>query len=127
MVQREAAGKSSYRSSHVKALVGPAAYLMALGRSSVRGQRSPFAVSIRGRWLPARDRAQCEDGYERWWTAYTFGVALGRARGAAGYRRRVVVGFVASREFVHRVNRASSYARSPSSAGGERIAVSAFC
>src|SRR5690606_38517923 len=64
MVQREAAGKSSYRSSHVKALVGPAAYLLALGRSSVRGQRSPFAVSIRGRWLAARDRAQCEVGYE---------------------------------------------------------------
>src|SRR5690606_21440800 len=42
----------------------PAAYLWALGRLSVRGQRSPFAVSIRRRWLPARDRAQCEVGYE---------------------------------------------------------------
>src|SRR5690606_41800068 len=65
MVRRDAGGERSYRSSRVKALVGPAAYLLALGRSSVRGQRSPFAVSIRGRWLAARERAQREDGYER--------------------------------------------------------------
>ena len=30
IVQREGAGKNSYRSSHVKALVWPAAYLLAL-------------------------------------------------------------------------------------------------
>src|SRR5690606_26533279 len=79
---------------------GPAAYLWALGRSSVRGERSPFAVSIRGSWRPPHDGALRKDGYERWWTAYGFGVALRRAPGAAGCRRRVEVGFVASRDRV---------------------------
>src|SRR5690606_23657455 len=96
---------------------GPAAYLWALGRSSVRGQRSPFAVSIRGRWLAARERAQREDGYERWWTAYRFGVALRRACGAAGYRQRVVVGFVASRDYVRGVD-SSFVARAFAFVGG---------
>src|SRR5690606_5956465 len=106
---------------------GPAAYLWALGRSSVRGQRSPFAVSIRGSWLAAHECAQREDGYERWLTACRLGVALRHACGAAGYRRRVVVGFVASREFVRGLHRALSHARARSSAGGERISAPAIC
>ncbi len=57
-------------------------------------------MSIRGRWLPARDGALREDGYECWRTASGFDVASRRAPGAAGYRRRVVGGFVPSRDCV---------------------------
>ncbi len=80
--------------------MGPQLTLSALGRWSVRGERSPFAMSIRGRWPPARDGARRKDSYERWRTTSGFGVASRRAHGAAGCRRRVVMGFVASRDCV---------------------------
>ena len=80
---------------------GPAAYLWALGRSSVRGQRSPLAMSIRGSWLPTRDGALREHGYERIGGPQTDSAFQSRrAHGVAGCRRYVGVGFVASRDCV---------------------------
>ncbi len=96
---------------------GLAAYHTALGRWSVRGERSPFAMSIRGSWLPARDGTLREDGYECWRTTSGFGVASRRAHGAAGCRRRVVMGFVVSRGCVRRVE-SSSVARAFTFVGG---------
>src|SRR5690606_26063525 len=106
----------------------PAAYLWALGRLNVRGKRSPFAVSIRGRWLAARDRAQCEVGYEtlvdrlhirRCIEARLRRRRLPAARGGWASSLRATT-FAAS-------IRASSHARLRSSAGGERISAPAIC
>ncbi len=79
---------------------GPAAYLLGV-RPIERSRRTkPISYVDTRSWLPARDGALSEDGYECWRTASGFGVASRRAHGAAGCRRRVVMGFVASRDCV---------------------------
>ena len=106
---------------------GPAAYLWALGRLSVRGQRSPFAVSIRGSWLRARDRAQVRTATNvggpptdsaLHWGALAAPQATGGAWWWASSLRATT--FAA-------LSRASSHARLRPSAGGERISAPAIC
>src|SRR5690606_30633386 len=104
----------------------PAAYLLGV-RPIERSRTTKPIRCVDSRKLAkgARPRAG-EDGYERRRTAYRFRVALGRARGAAGYRRRVVVGFVPSRDYVRGVE-SSFVARAFASVGGWWTHLAARC